>query len=187
MFVFLRSAWWQAQHWDSALTYALSLPEEPASQRARQLAEVTTHLGDSWLWFPLAGLVWIYARRTRRLQPEGIKNWILSMALAAAAVVLVKAAVRRARPGPSERFHGPGADKWSFPSGHAARMAAGAVWLPLLWPRKNRLAGWFGWSLALLVGWSRIRLHVHHVGDVLAGFGLGALVAWQVRRTAKRA
>ena len=184
--VFLRAAWWQAHHWDSALTYVLSLPDEPSTSRARALAEVTTHLGDSWLWFPLAGLIWFYARRTRRLQPALVQGWILSMALAAASVLLVKAAVRRARPSPAtEQFHGPGADRWSFPSGHAARLAATALWLPLIWPRWGRLGAVVSWGLALLIGWSRVRLHVHHVGDVLAGFVLGTLVAWRVRSTTK--
>jgi undecaprenyl-diphosphatase len=63
----------------------------------------------------------------------------------------------------------------SFPSGHAATSAAGAVILSLLvgrhvWP-------WL-LALALLVGFSRVYVGVHYPGDVLAGAALGAAVAY---------
>ena len=60
----------------------------------------------------------------------------------------------------------------SFPSGHATTAAAAATALALLVPRWRLLAV----SLALLVGASRVLLGVHFVGDVLAGFVLGAAV-----------
>ena len=60
----------------------------------------------------------------------------------------------------------------SFPSGHATTAAAAATALALLVPRWRMLAI----SLALLVGASRVLLGVHFVGDVLAGFLLGAVI-----------
>jgi undecaprenyl-diphosphatase len=62
----------------------------------------------------------------------------------------------------------------SFPSGHAATSAAGAVILSVLvgrgiWP-------WLA-ALALLIGFSRVYVGVHYPGDVLAGAALGAAVA----------
>jgi undecaprenyl-diphosphatase len=64
-------------------------------------------------------------------------------------------------------------DRFSFPSGHAAASMSVAVGygvtfpvlaLPLL-------------LLALLVGFSRVRLGVHFPGDVLAGQALALLTA----------
>ena len=91
------------------------------------------------------------------------------------AVQLVKRTVVRARPGESG-VHAPVVaepDRFSFPSGHAAASMSVALGygvtfpvlaLPLL-------------VLALLVGFSRVRLGVHFPGDVLAGQVLALLTA----------
>lgn len=63
-------------------------------------------------------------------------------------------------------------DTASFPSGHATTAAAAATALALLVPRWRALAV----TLALLIGASRVLLGVHFVGDVLAGFVLGAVI-----------
>jgi membrane-associated phospholipid phosphatase len=62
----------------------------------------------------------------------------------------------------------------SFPSGHAATSAAGAVILSALVGR-----GVWRWLtlLAVLIGFSRVYVGVHYPGDVLAGALLGAAVA----------
>ena len=62
----------------------------------------------------------------------------------------------------------------SFPSGHAATSAAGAVILSALVGR-----GVWRWLtlLAILIGFSRVYVGVHYPGDVLAGALLGAAVA----------
>lgn len=60
----------------------------------------------------------------------------------------------------------------SFPSGHAATSAAGAVVLSLLAPR---LAPAFV-ALALAIGFSRIYVGVHYPTDVLAGLAIGAAI-----------
>ena len=60
-------------------------------------------------------------------------------------------------------------DPHSFPSGHAAAATAVAVTVALAHP----LAAPIVLPLAALVGYSRVRLHVHHVSDVVAGVVLG--------------
>lgn len=62
---------------------------------------------------------------------------------------------------------------WSFPSNHSVIAGALAIGILLAWPR----AGWLSIPVALLVGYSRVFLGVHYPHDVLAGLGLGALVA----------
>lgn len=61
----------------------------------------------------------------------------------------------------------------SFPSTHAANVAAVAVALAFL----NRRTLWATLPLALLVGVSRVYTGNHYPGDVLAGYAWGAAVA----------
>ena len=64
-------------------------------------------------------------------------------------------------------------DTPSFPSGHAATAAAGALAFARIWPAAAIPA----WTLAALIAISRVALGVHFPSDILAGFLLGALLA----------
>jgi undecaprenyl-diphosphatase len=94
-----------------------------------------------------------------------------------AAVHVLKRTVVRTRPcdaggHPLALVHLP--DPFSFPSGHAAAATALAASATLARPVLGILAV----PLALLVGYSRVRLHVHYLSDVLAGalLGLGGAI-----------
>lgn len=68
------------------------------------------------------------------------------------------------------------ADRESFPSGHASVSASVAALLILTFAGKSRWC--FGaLALPLLMSWSRVALAVHWPSDVVAGTGLGFLVA----------
>ena len=65
------------------------------------------------------------------------------------------------------------AGKYSFPSNHAANMMALSV-ITLFFYRRY---GWLIFSIALIVGYSRIYVGVHYPLDVLSGFVLGGVTA----------
>ena len=94
--------------------------------------------------------------------------------LAMALVTLIKYIVRRERPHPPGEFVTFQYDYYSFPSGHAARMAALAVATIFFYP----LLGWILVVITLSVGAARITVGIHYVGDVVVGLGIGGIVAW---------
>jgi membrane-associated phospholipid phosphatase len=68
-----------------------------------------------------------------------------------------------------------GGDMRSFPSGHAAGVFSGAMfvhkrygWKPALIP----------YGMAIATGWTRVRVKAHYWHDVLAGAAVSALFTW---------
>jgi undecaprenyl-diphosphatase len=129
------------------------------------------------------GFVWIIFGSIAGIFPSNTAAmWRLWLAIALAFIVVddvVKPMVDRARPFEvmSEiRLIDARPDSPSFPSGHAAMAAAGALAGSQMLP----LARFILWPAALVVAFSRIYLGVHWPTDVLAGFALGLAVAWFV-------
>ena len=147
------------------LDRALSRPLAAAGNGSRGL-HLVTHLGDSWLWAAVCLLP------VGSWQAKG--GWGACLGAAALIVLALKHTVRRPRPRTLPGLFSPGIDRFSFPSGHAARLGLLAVWALRHSPRNLAPALIFG----LVVGWSRVRLGIHTLGDVLAGYGVGALVGW---------
>lgn len=172
--------------WDRSLSMRIALGNRTHSWRY-WLARTCAHLGDSWLW----GLVtiWLLRDAVRKQAEDGsvrqrrFYGWSVSLAVQIILTLTFKQLVRRKRPRIDSFLYGRGPDEHSFPSGHAMRMAVIAVWSTQLWPGW----GWLLWPLTVLIGWSRVRLGIHYVGDVVAGWLLGAAIAglvqlWQRRR-----
>jgi membrane-associated phospholipid phosphatase len=160
------------------------------------LAIVTTIGVGAAVWYALAIAGWALAPRlawrlasgnvarsapSRRAAATSVRAacWraILAMSLSLWLVDgVVKPLVRRDRPfvsGPA-----PSALAWrpttsSFPSGHAASSAAGALTLARAFPPATAPLT----VLAALVVLSRVGLGMHYVGDVLGGVLLGLAVA----------
>ncbi|MBB6098339.1 hypothetical protein HNR42_001764 [Deinobacterium chartae] len=68
-----------------------------------------------------------------------------------------------------------------FPSGHAQVTAT--LWLTMAWQQRRRWLWIVATVLVLLVSFSRLYLGVHYPIDVLAGLGIGVLLAWLAWRS----
>ena len=146
-------------------------------------------------WPPVIGILSLSALLVRRRRASRLL-WALAIggAICGLAVTTIRSTTGRTRPyaspGVAQGWYGPRHDgQWlignakynSFPSGHTATVAGAAAVLLFarsrFWP--------LGWSLVLLVGWSRMALNDHHASDVLAsmllGFAVGAFVWRRVK------
>lgn len=157
---------------DIRLTQQLTLPIE---SNWRQWAGLVAHLGDGPLVFGGLGLVYglgWWANASLLCQTVLV---LVALVLAAVLIVtLVKFGVRRRRPHPPGEFVTFAYDVYSFPSGHAARLAALAVGVLFF----DTFLGWSLIILALSVALARVLAGVHYLSDILIGLTLGGLVAW---------
>jgi undecaprenyl-diphosphatase len=125
------------------------------------------------IWIVLGLITWAVS------PARGMKVWRLLLALGLAGLmvdVVIKPAIGRVRPFVDHveyREIGVRPDTPSFPSGHAATAAAGALAFARIWPA----AAIPVWTMAAIIAMSRIALGVHFPSDVLVGFLLGALLA----------
>lgn len=162
----------QIAYFDSRLSRRLVLPFNSTLWR---VARLVAHTGDGPYIFGALGLLGLMGLLNHNWSLCWAILFIASTVSAAIIVVtLIKFAIRRERPGLPGEFVVFRYDAYSFPSGHAARMAALAIGLAVY---SSRL-GWLLAGLALAVGLARISVGVHYVSDVVVGFTIGVLVAW---------
>jgi undecaprenyl-diphosphatase len=152
---------------------------------------LATHLASPWLdqlmvWasiigargglWVVAGAITLIAAPKKRMAAFRL---LLSITLAGLLVDdVVKPIVGRVRPyvdHPEYRELGVRPEDPSFPSGHAATAAAGAVALTRMWPGPATVA--IAWPLAIIIAISRIALGVHFPSDVVMGFAIGFATA----------
>ncbi|MFQ5612713.1 MAG: phosphatase PAP2 family protein [Anaerolineae bacterium] len=158
------------RRWDAALSARLAAAD---GSWLRARAARVAHWGDGPLVF--LGLVLVYGLGGF-LNAEGLRQAALvalAGSLSAAVVVTaIKYTIRRQRPRDPAGFVTIRYDKYSFPSGHSARMAALSVAAILFHPLAG---GGFG-LLALAVAAARVVIGIHYVADVVAGLVIGAAV-----------
>jgi undecaprenyl-diphosphatase len=94
--------------------------------------------------------------------------------ITAVLVTILKGVFRRQRP--KEKW-AIATDKYSFPSGHAARAAALAVRLAYAWP--NFILIWLLWAISVAL--ARVILSRHYVSDVAGGLVTGILTGLSIQ------
>jgi undecaprenyl-diphosphatase len=152
---------------DRALMRRCVIP--PGAPRASRASwAFLTHAGGTTVSLLAAGLPLLACCALHQASRLAFTALVVSHLL----VQLVKRTIGRGRPSTvcdlSAAVHEP--DRFSFPSGHATASAAVAlsyaitfpIWAPPLL------------ALAVLVGFSRVRLGVHYPSDVIVGQGLAA-------------
>lgn len=129
--------------------------------RGRPVVWLLARTGDSVLWLVISAvLIW-------RHVPLGWQL-LITVAVTSLLTAVAKGIFRRQRPTEKRAI---ATDKYSFPSGHAARAAAVAVALTFAYPAFALLfALW-----ALLVALARVALSRHYLTDVASGLLFGAI------------
>ena len=154
---------------DGRVSRGLRIPEGRRWLRLGTL--VVAHLGDSPLWAAI--LVGAYAWGGSGLRAVAVRT-AAAVLTVGILVAVVKRLVRRPRPdGHGFALYSRSMDRYSFPSGHAARVAAVAVVVGAAYPCVALAVA----ACALGVAAARVALGVHYAGDALGGLLLGALVA----------
>ena len=136
----------------------------PAAPRASRAAwAAITHLGSTAVSLAFAGVPWFACCALHEASRLALTTLVVSHLL----VQLVKRTVGRGRPSRVGELNAVvrEPDRFSFPSGHATASLAVALSYGMVFPL------WAGPLLfvALLVGFSRVRLAVHYPSDVVIG------------------
>lgn len=114
---------------------------------------------------------------------------LCSVFMAAATTGLLKVLIGRSRPIIYEALNITFFVPWTFesvfnsmPSGHTAVSFAGLVMLGMLFPRVK----WATWTLAIIIGLSRIYIGAHWPSDVILGAFIGMVCADIVKSVLKK-
>ncbi len=168
----MKGAGYRVVDWDRRLSARLTLSQQ--ARLRRKGATLGAHLGDSLLWLGL-GLVALALGNAAVRQVVIVTA--LAVILSAGSVTIVKPFLRRQRPRADMKgFFWDRFDRYSFPSGHAARTASIAIVMGLNYPR---YAPPFV-LLPFIVGLCRIALGIHYLSDILVGLLIGFLFSWAV-------
>lgn len=130
--------------------------------RGRPFVWLLARSGDSLLWLLISGvLIWLRI-------PLGWEL-LITVAVTSLLTAVAKGLFRRQRPAEKWAI---ATDKYSFPSGHAARAAAVAVTLAFVFPAYLLLFALWALSVAL----ARVALSRHYLTDVVSGLLFGVIV-----------
>ncbi|MCP4426505.1 MAG: phosphatase PAP2 family protein [Chloroflexi bacterium] len=129
---------------------------------AHTLAWIFARTGDGVFWLLIVAILFWQ----KRPLAWGL---LLTVVVTAVLVGVLKGVFRRQRPTEKRAI---ATDKYSFPSGHAARATAVAVTLAFAFPKFGPL--WLLW--AALVSLARVALSRHYLSDIGGGLIVGIFV-----------
>ncbi|MBV2129826.1 phosphatase PAP2 family protein [Arsukibacterium indicum] len=146
----------------------------------KKLSLGLSRCGDGHLYLIAAMLLWQFDFHQGQ---QFIQHAVLAFAIELPLYLLLKNAIQRERPrGPTQHGWTPAihpSDRFSFPSGHTAAAFMFAWLLAAYYPQFTV----YYLMLATGIGLSRVLLGVHYPTDILAGAGLGSLIALVVLQT----
>lgn len=145
------------------VTWSRRLADKGKRRAWRWPAWLLARSGDSVFWLALSALA---------LWQGQAMGWRLLWAMVTTAVIvfIVKGIFKRQRPSGHGRDFG--ADKYAFPSGHAARVTAIAV--TLSFANLALTPVWLVWVTAVAL--ARVILSRHYLTDVTGGVIVGLLI-----------
>jgi membrane-associated PAP2 superfamily phosphatase len=155
----------------------LDLAQQIRNEFLTEFARVLNVLGAGVFTIPLRAAVAVWLAVVKRWR--ALTVWALTWVSVELLIVATKAFYHRGRPpGPLVETSG-----FSFPSGHAAAVAATAVALVLVvMPAgsRRRKWEWIAGGFAFFMALSRVYLSAHWFSDVVAGvlLGTGVALAW---------
>lgn len=146
----------------------------PAPRWVRLWALCATRGGDGWLWYGMGAVILLFGGPARF---QAVSSAALAAGMGIAIFLNLKKATGRKRPCTFEphcwaTWLPP--DQFSFPSGHTITAFAVALSLSHWYP--DLAAGLL--FCAISIAASRILLGMHFLSDVLAGAGIGAILAF---------
>ena len=156
---------------DNNLSARLTLTEESGWRRT--VAVLGAHLGDGPFWFVVAVIAFWLGDETTR---NSVLLAVVAVIVAGGLTTALKFLMRRGRPQEIPGLYSTRYDPYSFPSGHATRVACQAMVFSYQFPR---------WAIvfyasALFVALCRVVLGIHYAFDVLAGLVIGSLASWAI-------
>jgi undecaprenyl-diphosphatase len=159
---------------DNSLSARLTLTKEAGLRRT--VAVLGAHLGDGLLWLVIAVIAfWLGNEATRHF----VLLATVAVIVAGGLTTVLKFLMRRGRPREMTGFYSTRYDRYSFPSGHATRVACLAMTL------SHQFPCWVVvfYALALFVALCRVALGIHYISDVLVGLAVGFLASWVIVST----
>jgi len=153
---------------DNSLSVRLSLTDEAGLRRT--VAVLGAHLGDGPLWFALAIIAfWLGDEATRHF----VLLTAVAVIVAGGLTTVLKFLMRRSRPREMTGLYSTRYDPYSFPSGHATRVAC----LAMVFSHQFPCWAVVFYASALFVALCRVALGIHYVSDVLVGQAVGFLAS----------
>ena len=157
--------------WDEAQRHNLFFQEQVQLWRRDNMDNVFLHFDNVTQYLPATSMVALklVGVPSKHGLWEIVRNEAVCYLSLAACVLPVKYGLALLRPDRSGYN--------SFPSGHTAISFAGAEMLRLEYGQTSVLIPIAGYTVAALTGFLRVYNNCHWTGDVLAGIGIGILLA----------
>lgn len=130
-----------------------------------------SHIGDGYFYVVIGVVIYIMNPSIGKLF---IPAALIAYSLEVPSHILLKKKIKRRRP--CDRYHEIDnlvslPDEFSFPSGHTAAAFCMSSMLAAFFPEGS----WYYYSIATLIGLSRVYNGVHYPGDVIAGMLIGMI------------